>query len=81
MESIIYLKISKGGDWFITAIEGLNIDEILNLTKQSNEAGWKIESSTYEEKESVLDMPFLAQNRMERVFEEWDKDISWESIF
>lgn len=81
MESIIYLKISKGDDYFIIEIEGLNIDEILNLTQQSNEYGWRIEASTYKEKEAISEMPFLAQNRMKRTFNEWDKEIEWNRIF
>ena len=81
MEIGVYLKVSKNDDWFITSIEGLNIDELLNLTEQSMKSGFNIESSTAKEQEEIKNMPLLAQKRMEKLFREWDQEIEWNQVF
>lgn len=76
----IHLKLSKGDDYFIFTVNGLNEDEILDLVKQSMDLGYSIVASDEKEFSSISDMPYLAQIRMEKCFLEWDKLIDWNNL-
>jgi len=73
----VYLKITKEDEFFIFELNGLNREQIINLTSLNLKLNYKTEVSSLDELENYSS---IERDIMDDYWEVWDGLIDWTQI-